>query len=141
MTNRRLLIGASILVSGCFIPLFGQPTATQPAPRSSDPNWIGPRSWERHFTIPTFVATSKGLTKKVVSSQPSSYGSKGPVSYWASRQRRTSTEATKNSTSTAEPQSRTGRYAKANESGSSGRSSRSSEGRSSRRERRSRDDY
>ena len=40
--------------------------ATQPDSLvlSEDPNWIGPHSWQRHYTLPKFVETPAGMDLK-----------------------------------------------------------------------------
>lgn len=143
MFSRRLALGAFLVSSACLSGLHAQTATTQPATTrpattrpaaqtSNDPHWIGPKSWERHFTIPSFVQTSRGLTMKSAATRPAS-GSGAPTSYFASRQRRTSTEGTAGASASSTP-----KVTKATRSES--RRSSSSERSSSRRERKSRRD-
>ncbi len=49
-----------------------QPVATSQPAKVADPNWIGPNSWQRHFTIPPFVETARGIEIPVATSRPAS---------------------------------------------------------------------
>lgn len=71
MIGEKLIAGAFAVVLGGFVPMLAQSAATQPA-ANDDPNWIGPNSWERRFTIPVFVETPKGMAVKVATTRPAS---------------------------------------------------------------------
>jgi len=90
MMSGTLRTALFFLMIGGFVRLSAQPSATQPARRlaGADPNWIGPRSWQRHFTIPPFVLTSRGWTVEAPATRPATAGG-GTRSYWASRSTRT----------------------------------------------------
>jgi hypothetical protein len=111
MISRKLLAGVFVLVLGCLSPMLAQSVTTRPAD-NDDPNWIGPTSWERRFTIPSFVATPKGMTLKTVTTRPASE----TASYTTIRHRRTTTDAS--ATGGARPTRATGdRYGGRSERG------------------------
>lgn len=100
MTLQRIAAGAFIIGIASLTPSPAQPSTTQPAAAErvgSDPAYIGPKSWQRHFTIPEFVETPKGLTIKGATSRPADALSE-PASYWASRSRRTEADTSSGGT-------------------------------------------
>ena len=110
--------------------------ASQPAnwKVTDDPNWIGPNSWERHFTLGSFAETSHGMDLKTPASKPAPEDN----DYYASRSRSTSssssgsTTGTKSTSSSSKKSDRSSRNRHSSSHDSSSRSSRSSSSRSTR---------
>lgn len=103
-----------------------------------DPNWIGPNSWERHFTLPPFTETAHGREFKTATSRPADAAGK-PASYFASRSTRAASSSGTSSTPGAKSSTGKSSGSSASKSRSSSRHEKRSSSKSSRRsERKSR---
>ncbi|MBI4581524.1 MAG: hypothetical protein HY718_17625 [Planctomycetes bacterium] len=128
--------GGLVALFGLWLPLNAEPASTQPSattrPASTDPNLIAMGSWERRFTIPTFVETPRGLEPKTTTSRPAPAATR-TLSF---RSTRSSSSTGTSGSSRASSSSRSRGYGEEGYSERSSRSSRS-ERRSERSSRRS----
>ncbi|HOA74879.1 MAG TPA: hypothetical protein PL151_00615 [Phycisphaerae bacterium] len=135
MIGKRLIAGSFVIALAGLTPIWADAPTTRPAASvSDDPNWIGPKSWLRRFTIPPFVSTPRGMDVKVATTRPAS--ETNGVPRFITR-RRTNTDSSASSTSTTSE--RKGRYARSQDSYGSRSGRYEPAGRSERSSRRSRD--
>lgn len=117
-----VLAGILVTCTGADTGNAGSPASQPAGSQMTDANYIGPTSWQRHFTIPKFVNTPRGVDLKMPTSRPADSAERD---YYAARSTRSiSTDSTSGSGSSSKSVGKSERSVRSSSKSESRRESR-----------------